>query len=307
MITVYTSNPNGHPDQKTGNDTVKQAFNISRVVQLPPGEGFQSTTFPPDWWTVSNPDGLLKWERATADAEIKLPSLVTRTVNSPVANTINKFFSPVISNQASIDSFFVSFDYAYSAGDQYPGASVFPSDTLEVQATTDCGHTFSTLWKQGGKNLQTFKTPKGLNDGTTTYAAQQPTEWKNIRLYLTPIIGSKNFQIYFVTKSNKQNSLYIDNISFASSMLPARLKNTGYRIYPNPFTGSFLIHHYIQPVDLQSVGVYNSVGQLVWRKEVNGLANTEMTVDLNKMPAGIYEVKLTYSNRTAVERVVKTN
>ena len=308
VITIYTSNPNGGADQYTFNDTARKAFIISQIVSAPVVEGFESTIFPPNGWSVSNPDGLLTWERTTAAAKTGVASMVIRNFNYPVANTVDKFFSPVITNQASIDSFFVSFDYAYAAGAQYPGATVFPLDTLEVQASTDCGRTFTTLWKKWGEDLQTIGSPTGPNSpNTTAYAPQQPTEWKNIRLYLTPTVGAQNFQIYFVAKSNKQNNLYIDNINIQGRTLPARLKNQGYLIYPSPFASSFLIHHYIQPVDLQSVGVYNSVGQLVWRKDLNGQANTETTVDLKNLAAGIYEVKLTYTNRTVVERVVKTN
>jgi Secretion system C-terminal sorting domain len=54
---------------------------------------------------------------------------------------------------------------------------------------------------------------------------------------------------------------------------------------------------------LQSVGIYNSVGQLVWRKDLNGTGNTEMTVDLGNLAAGVYIVKLQYTEKTVVERI----
>ncbi len=132
-----------------------------------------------------------------------------------------------------------------------------------------------------------------------------PEQWRNVRLYITPIIRNQNFQVHFVAKSNKQNNLYVDNINIFSRTLPQRLKNQGYLLYPSPFTGSFKIHHFKAPVDLQDVGVYNSVGQRVWTKNLNGEGNTEMMVDLGKLAAGVYIVKLQYLNRTVVERVVK--
>jgi hypothetical protein len=51
--------------------------------------------------------------------------------------------------------------------------------------------------------------------------------------------------------------------------------------------------------------IYNSVGQLVWEKDLNGTGNTEMTVDLGKLAAGVYIVKLKYLEKTVVERIVK--
>ena len=97
----------------------------------------------------------------------------------------------------------------------------------------------------------------------------------------------------------------IDNINIYTKILPKRLKDQGYLIYPNPFISSFTIRNYRVPTTLQSVGIYNSVGQLVWAKDLNGSGYTEMTVDLGKLPGGVYIVKLKYLEKTVVERIVK--
>jgi hypothetical protein len=131
------------------------------------------------------------------------------------------------------------------------------------------------------------------------------SQWKNVNIYLSPFISDKNFQVYFVAKSNKQNNVYIDNINIYTKTLPKRLKDQGYLIYPSPFTNSFIIRNYRVPTTLRSIGVYNSVGQLVWAKDVNGTANTEMTVDIGRLAAGVYIVKLRYLEKTVVERIVK--
>jgi hypothetical protein len=131
------------------------------------------------------------------------------------------------------------------------------------------------------------------------------SQWKNINIYLNPIIGIKDFQVYFVAKSNKQNNLYLDNINIYTKVLPKRLKDQGYLIYPNPFRNLLTIRNYRVPVTLQSAGIYNSIGQLVWKKELNGTGNTEITVDLSNLAAGVYIVKLTYLEKTVFERIVK--
>jgi hypothetical protein len=85
------------------------------------------------------------------------------------------------------------------------------------------------------------------------------------------------------------------------------LKDQGYLIYPNPFNSTFLIHHSAvePPVDLQTVQVYNSAGQLVWDKRYNGNADRQITVDLKNMARGMYILKMIYTNKTVVERIVK--
>jgi hypothetical protein len=200
---------------------------------------------------------------------------------------------------------FVDFDLSYRAGQQYPGSTVFPLDTLEVLATNDCGATFTSVWKKFGNELQTVNDPNYtfINNYTPTRAA----EWKHVRIHLSPSVGTGNFQLYFTSKGNKQNNIWLDNINITSRTLPQKLKDQGYLIYPNPFNGSFTIHHHaIQPpTDLQAVQVYNAAGQLVWDKRYNGNAERQIWVNTANFSKGMYILKLIYSNKTIVEKVIK--
>ena len=303
ILTVFSTEPNGIADQSPSNDTASKAIAISPTVDAPVAEGFETTTFPPVNWSILNPDGLLTWERTTSAAKTGTGSMVIRNYDYPVANTVDQFISPVVKYNAAVDSFFVSFDYAYAQGIQYPGSTNLPLDTLEVQVTLDCGQTFTTIWKKWGEELQTINDPNLANG--SIFTPKNTGQWKSINLYLSPVINTKDFQVYFVAKSNKQNNLYVDNVNIYTKILPKRLKDQGYLIYPNPFTGSFIIRNYRVPTTLQNVGIYNSVGQLVWAKDLNGSGNTEMTVDLGKLPGGVYIVKLKYLEKTVVERIVK--
>ncbi len=302
ILTVYSTEPNGIADEYNDNDTTKKAITISPIVDAPLSEGFETTTFPPANWGLQNPDGLLTWERTTTAAKTGAGSMVINNYDYPTANSVDKFFSPVIKYNAAADSFFVSFDYAYSQGIQYPGSTNLPLDTLELQITQDCGQTFTTIWKKWGEDLQTIGDPNYANGARFIPTTNQ---WRNINIYLSPVIGNKDFQVYFVAKSNKQNNLYIDNINIYTKILPKQLKSRGYIIYPSPFRNSFIIRNYRVPTTLQSVSIFNAVGQLVWSKDLNGTANTEMTVDLGKLAAGVYIIKLKYLEKTVVERIVK--
>ena len=230
--------------------------------------------------------------------------MVIRNFDYPAANTIDRFVSPIVTlSSVPHDSIFVSFDYAYAPGIQVPGSNNSPPDTLEVQVTQDCGQTVTSIWKKWGEELQStndFNQASGLvfrpaNDG----------QWKNVNLYLDPVINNKDFQVYFVAKSNQQNDLYIDNINIYTKVVPERLKDQGYLIYPNPFKSSLTIRNYRVPTTLQSIGIYNSIGQLVWEKDLNGSGYTEMTFDLGKLAAGVYIVKLKYLEKTVIQRIVK--
>jgi hypothetical protein len=302
VLTVFSTNPNGVADMSPGNDTTRKTITIEPTLDAPVSEGFESTTFPPANWSIQNPDGLLTWERSTSAAKTGSGSMVIRNYDYVASNTIDNFISPVVKYNNAVDSFFVSFDYAYSQGAQYPGSTNIPLDTLEIQITQDCGQTFTTVWKKWGADLQTIGDPN-LPNGTSFIPTSN--QWKNTNIYLNPVIGTKDFQVYFTAKSNHQNNLYIDNINVYTKVLPKRLKDQGYLLYPSPFTSSFIIRNYRVPTTLQNVEIYNSTGQLVWSKVLNGSGYTEMPVDLSKFPSGVYMVKLVYTEKTVVERIVK--
>ena len=87
--------------------------------------------------------------------------------------------------------------------------------------------------------------------------------------------------------------------------LPQRLKDQGYLIYANPFLNSFVVQHYLPPVNLQKVTLYNSLGQKVWEKTVDGISSSVITVDPIGISTGVYMLHLTYKDKVIVERVVK--
>jgi len=308
VIKVFASEPNGLDDQYSRNDSLTKTFSIfsSTPTPTPVYEGFEDAAFPRVNWGVQNVNGGTTWQRATNTARTGDAAMWINNPNAANANGgVDYFISPIIANNAAIDSMFVDFDLSYKSGPQYPGSTVFALDTLEVLATFDCGASFTSVWKKWGPELQTVNDPNYT--ATNSFVPTLNAEWKSRRIYLTPIVGANNFQLYFAAKSNKLNNIWIDNININSKTLPQRLKDQGYLIYPNPFNGSFLIHHAAvePPSDLQAAQVFNAAGQLVWEKEYNGNAARQITVDLSTKARGIYILKMIYSNKTVIERIVK--
>ena len=304
---VYSLEPvtaSGTGDLYTMNDTLKVPFVIVGVQPaLPLMQGFEGTSFPPPDWGIINPDGLTTWQQSSANARTGNGAMVINNFTyAGAATTTGKFISPVISNASTNDSVFMAFDLAYKQGTTYPGATLFPLDTLEVQVTKDCGNSYQTVWKKWGENLQTVNDPNSPN---VTSFVPLNSDWKNINIYLTPYTGKKNFQVYLVAKSNHQNNIWIDNINIYAKVLPQKLKEQDYLIYPNPFNNTFLVRHYKVPVNLQAVQVYNSTGQMVWDKWYNGNATTEMTLDLFSKANGVYVLKLIYSDKTILKKIIK--
>ncbi len=305
-IKIFTLLPNGAADQVPANDTLVKPFTIFTTATLPVFEGFESTAFPGSGWGVVNVNGGTTWQKSISSAKTGAASMWINNPNASNSNgAVDYYISPIIVNSASNDSVFVDFDMSYRSGPQYPGSTVFPLDTLEILSTADCGATFTSVWKKWGNELQTVNDPNYTS--TSSFVPSIKDQWKSKRIYLTPVVGADNFQLYFASKSNKQNNIWIDNINISSKTLPQRLKDQGYLIYPNPFNSSFLIHHSAvePPVDLQSVQVFNSAGQMLWEKEYNGNAARQITVDLKTSASGVYILKMIYTNKTVIERIVK--
>jgi hypothetical protein len=296
QITVFTSAPvssSGTGDESPLNDTLRKSFFVTGKVDLPVVEGFENAAFPPAGWSVENPNGDISWQRTTAAAKTGTASMFINNYNANSIGTVDNFVSSVITGTSSFDSIYVSFDYAYSAGN-----SSSQSDTLELRVTTDCGQTFTTVWKKYGTDLQTVT-------GYQPNFVPATTGWKNIKLNLFNDVGSNDFQLYFAFKGNKQNNFYIDNINLFGITVPARLKEQGYLIYPNPFHDQFIIRNYEVPVTLQSARIYNSVGKLVWAKDYYGKAYTLMNINFDTPPPGVYILKLFYTDKTVVQKIVK--
>ncbi len=302
VLTIFSANPNGVADGYTGNDTVRKMIQISPVSDAPVTADFESATFPTQDWSQQNINSDVTWQRTTSAAKTGVGSMEIASFNSQASDAVDRFYSPVIKYDASVDSFFVSYDYAYSQGAQYPGSTNLPLDTFEIDITQDCGATLIPIWKKWGADLQTIGNPNLQVSTAFTPAGDQ---WEHVSIYLNPYIGTGNFQVYFVAKSNHQNNLYVDNINIYTKTLPERLKKQGYLLYPNPFRNSFLIHHYRPPVNLQNIGIYNSVGQLIWAKNLNGAGNTEITVDMSRFSTGLYFVKLQYTDHTVTEKMIR--
>ena len=127
---------------------------------------------------------------------------------------------------------------------------IHPLDTPRSAGNAGLRQTFITVFKKWGEDLQTINDPNRASG--LVFKPASNAQWKNVNLYLDPVINNKDFQVYFVAKSNRQNNLYLDNINIYTKVLSEKLKEQGYLIYPNPFTNSLIIRNLKVPTTLQS-------------------------------------------------------
>jgi len=306
-INVFTTLPNNVPDQDPSNDALVRSYTVTQVLALPGSitEGFTSNTFPPANWFINNPNADITWQR-NASVGNKNPG--SAFFNDFVNTSIDRFDDLTMPNYSysGIDSIFLSFNLAHITK-TLPGTTGSRLDTLTVLLSKDCGNTFTTIYKKYGEELQTVNDPNfQISFSNFTPLASQ---WRRDSVNLGKSLGAAEplFQVSFRFSGNMENNLYLDDVNLRTQILPAKLKNDGYLILPNPFRSTFGVWHYQVPTTLRYINVYNSAGQLVYSKQFPNGGEKYFQVDLGGRAAGAYTVNLGYddSNRNVNVQVVK--
>lgn len=307
VFTVYTKDPNGLNDENNLNDTTRINLTVFDPQPDPVKEGFEQTTFPPANWSVASSGSAYTWERNVRAANEKTASAWIRNYRFNSNNRVDDLYSPLV-QVASPDSVSIRFDVAHSTG-RFPGSTGVPLDTLELLLTTDCGKTFRSIYKKWGEDLTTvdknFPSTFPATD-TVGFVPTSPVQWRTEWVDVSKFVpANSRFQVVFRSTSNRGNNTFLDKIDISTVTLPARLKQNGYMIAPNPFEGSFSVRHLIPPTSLRGIQVINSSGQTVVARSFNGNATNNIVIDLNRYANGAYQVKLIYDNKVITERIIK--
>ncbi len=282
----YTTIPNGIADMNNLNDTSSSTFNIISIGQnLPYTQNFSNITFPPSGWSLTNPDGATTWARSSVSQDANPGSLWMDNYNYNASGEIDELETEAY-DLTSIANPRFSFYLAYKL---YTDPALNPnySDTLEVLISTDCGQTFTSIYKKFGIPLTTT-TPTWANNQFVPTAAQ----WRQEIIDLLPFAAIQNAVFKFRNITQYENHLYIDNINidFITSVEAINKQFTP-QIYPNPTSGKINIL-FSEPVnELYKIEIYNSIGQNVFTKK--NVADFEKTqIDLNGIADGVYTINI---------------
>ncbi|MBN4062010.1 T9SS type A sorting domain-containing protein [Bacteroidales bacterium AH-315-I05] len=298
-FTVFTSNPNGTTDGDTSNDS--QTSNFTTTSQTagtapPIVEGFeQVTTFPPTGWSLDNSDGGITWTISTAAAATGSTSIKMDNFNYNAPGEIDEFVLPDVdlSNASAVT---LTFQLAYALYTELGQGQDF-SDTLEVLASTDCGQTWTELYKKFDQALTTT-TPYF----TTADFVPTASEWRKETVDLSQFSGNNSVQVKFKHITDYENNMYLDDINIATTVgVEEKLAVDAISIYPNPTNGEFEIRSSKYEAENASLFVYNILGEIVYEK--HEIQNSKLKVDLSDKEAGVYFIMLKTGNEVAVKKV----
>ncbi len=303
LLTVVVSEPNGQADELAANDSGFLAFGVKRELPLPVREGFEQGSFPPADWNLVNSDRGKGWENTRTAARNGVGSMFMNNFDYQAGGQRDELISPLMRYE-NVDSVYIYFQLAASTR-VFPGSTDVPLDTLEILVSTDCGNSYTTVYKKWGSELQTLGKPNDPNPQSFTPA--NAGQWRKEEINLTQLLGTSNrFLVSFRNTSQGDNNIFIDDVEFVTKNLPARLKDNGFLVSPNPFRNQFLLQFYPNASDLRNIDIYNNLGQKVYTKQyASGSASSGISVDLSRQAAGIYTVRIQFEDRVEIQRVVK--
>ncbi len=298
---AWTLNPNNETDEQPENDTAAITFSYRAPASMPFIETFEGNAFPPEGFSIRNPDRSFTWQRAFAGsygAGASGRSAFVRNLGYAVNNEVDDLVGPVI-DATSADSVFVSFDVAAAAATAL-NVTGNAWDTLEVLITLDCGQTFiPTGYKKWGPTLVTRKTPTDVEFVPTA------GEWRTDTIDLTPFVNKQPFRVVFRNTSNYENNVYIDQVNIFKKDVNADLASRGILIWPNAFSRQFYIEFSTWPDDLKAIAVYDAAGRQVYRQQPVIRSGNRTTIDLVNASNGVYFVTLFYSQQVRTYKIVK--
>lgn len=307
ILTVYTSAPNGQPDQQLSNDTIRTGIHVLAAVNSPIHEGFEANSFPPAGWGILSSGHAFTWERTTTASLERTAAAWIRNYRFNSNSGPDLLYSSPM-KVGEVDSVLLRFHLAH-ATELMPGDNSRPTDTLEVLISTDCGLTMQSVYKKWGVALETTGNPDNpiaFNRSTNLLGfVPLPSQWRRETIDLSQLVANHSMvQVFFRNTSKNDNNTYLDNISLNTVLVPEQLRNNGYLMAPNPFRGWFYIRHLQPPADLKQVMVVNAGGQIVYRQSYNGNAGNYLRVDLRNQSDGLYIVKMVYHNKVVTEKLV---
>lgn len=191
-----------------GSDTlIKTAYiNVGIGTPLPIVEDFEALPFPGTGWENYNPDGNVGWGRGTQASGYGVGafSLFFNNFNFDERNFIRDEYRTPKMDFSGPGNYLCYFDVAYA---RY-GAN--DADTLSVQVSTDCGTSWTEVYRKDPAQLATAA------DQTSGFIPLA-NQWRTDTINLTPYAGNGMVIVAFRNGPDYGQGLYVDNINITNS------------------------------------------------------------------------------------------
>jgi hypothetical protein len=296
LLKVIVASPNGTTDQNTANDTLTSTFQYFPPVTGSFTEGFENSNFPPAGWDIINSDDSTTWERITGVAKTGSASVMMHNFNYPLYGQKDFLRLPNV-NISNADSAFLTFQIAAAVKSNFQGMHSW--DSLQVLISTDCGATYTSLYKKWGTALGTRNTP------SPSSFVPEPSEWRKDSVDLTGYINSGPILLAFLNTTANENNIYLDDIIIYSTSINPNLVSRGFLVTPNPTIDAITVQFYPYPYTLKAIVLYNTSGQKIAEQSAKANSTGRYTFSMNSFANGVYFVQAVFTDKKLIQKVIK--
>lgn len=260
---------------------------------LPIVESFESSTFPPLDWHISNPNGNTTWIRSNLAASYGTASVSFDNLDVNTKNGERDILStPLIDFRYGVNALTeLVFSRAYAPRELF-GQII--SDTLSVIASIDSGLTWTTIWSKSGSDLATSPT---LATGANSFTPKA-NEWVTTKVNVGSLYEGKAGVLFaFENRCGRGGKVWLDNVVIQNT-IPLSLVNMNadvkvdLKLFPNPSQDFTTLQIELkQKQDVNAI-MYDMLGKVVWSKHFNSIDCISEIIRLDNIKAGQYSIKI---------------
>lgn len=311
-------------DYFAGNNRLCKTINFSVISDFPYCEDFETTIIPEEW-IINNSDNYTTWELYTSTGCNSYNGTYSIVYDASTATSGSQTDEIVFPSFDLTNATQAVFNFRLAQKQTYFCNTYV---TLNVETSTDCGESFTTLYSKndaytitndcGGPNqcpctqatAQPLYTTSGTNEPNNPWAPLLCNDWRNESINLNSLLGNKVVVKLKAIKADfAANDIYIDNICLNATLSTVDINDNNtvpqLTISPNPSSGSFIINlNAINPLGLTAFEIFNSLGQLIQSEQINNQSNTlRKQIELN-VAKGIYTVRLSTNGNVYAEKLI---
>jgi hypothetical protein len=306
-LTFVASNPNGTPLFSSTYDSAKIVASVAGTSMMAPyHQSFEDTSaYPPanclvqagpgaDIWypsRVFNGAGNTTfWGAEGTTHSIFYPNYFVKT------GLTGDFYMPK-QNFTGIAKPAITF---WHAGRQFNSNGTLSNDQLEVQASSDCGATWTSVWSKSGTALATVAATTN-STSNTGYFPTATTDWVPDTATLTTFANQDNIWIRFHNTSDFGDNTWIDQINISNIALGINdIDNLSFvSLYPNPAMDNLTVELGTSKAATFEMSIVNTLGQevkTIFNGDVN-VGSHNLEFNIADLPAGIYNLEIRSNNQ----------
>ncbi len=298
LVSLTVTNSQGSDSKTIPVSVFDNTIGISGVYF----ESFEIPGVPTNWAVTNVNNDALTWTQTESASYDQATSFfIEGALNPP--NNVDMLNFPAID---ALNNQGMSLEFAYA----YRQSSSTQVDVIKVQASKDCGGTWSDIysppastWANGSGGVSSDPFYPFSNEWKTYNVTNSPY-WANFKNSANVLV-----RINFTeSPAGSGNNFFVDAVSFFDPTGVNELtKSIAFSLYPNPTNGEANVHFQLNDPATIKIEVVDILGRNVLPGIENNFPAGEQTINVNKgnlLPKGVYFVNLTYKGAKMSSKLV---